>query len=392
MNKENLKAFIKKTIKKGRIEEIKEMFIKNFFEILELNDFIELWEDQDAGLFESLLLVNREKDYYIFNDYHFPKEFNDYILSNIRKIMLSIFDKLEDNDIKTLVWLDYIDFLEKEDFSMFPEKTTIKFIINYYDVVLNSEKYKDPFTILEIFSEKVGTCLSKPIKKLIKKIIQTKDYNEIVLIDVYGWLGLLTEQDLYDLLNDKHLNIFKNLFVSLGNKGYEYHGFGTQIDKDIFNYFQMILPPQEAKALQEIQYKISKQLIIDYGYDEEIFHAYKIKNNHVVKLWLSYSKITNIPDSIGNLKFLKELHLRHCNVKFLPESIGNLKSLKILDLTQCSLSSLPKSFKELQNLEKLYIYNNLFDSIPESIRHIKNLKFIDIYDEDFPEILFFRKK
>ena len=392
MNKGDLKTFIKRTIKKGRIEEIQELFTKDYFRILGFNDFIELWEAPGAKLLESLLFVNREKDFNTFNGFHFPKEYNDYILSELRNKIVEIFDNLKDNDIKTLVWLDYFDVLEKEDFSMFPEETTIKFIINYYDVVLNSEKYKDPFTILEIFSEKVGTCLSKPIKKLIKKIIQTKDYDEIVSIDVYGWLGLLTEQDLYDLLNDQHLNIFKNIFASIRNKGYEYHGFGTQLDKDIFNYFQTILPPQEAKVLQEIQDKMSEQLIIDYGYDEEIFHAYKIKNNHVVKLWLSYSKIIDLPDSIGNLKFLKELHLRHCNVKFLPESIGNLKSLKILDLTQCSLSSLPKSFEDLQNLEKLYIYNNFFASIPESIRHIKNLKFIDIYDKDFPEIPFSRKK
>ncbi len=343
MNKGDLKTFIKRTIKKGRIEEIQELFTKDYFRILGFNDFIELWEAPGAKLLESLLFVNREKDFNTFNGFHFPKEYNDYILSELRNKIVEIFDNLKDNDIKTLVWLDYFDVLEKEDFSMFPEETTIKFIINYYDVVLNSEKYKDPFTILEIFSEKVGTCLSKPIKKLIKKIIQTKDYDEIVSIDVYGWLGLLTEQDLYDLLNDQHLNIFKDIFASIRNKGYEYHGFGTQLDKDIFNYFQTILPPQEAKVLQEIQDKISEQLIIDYGYDEEIFHAYKIKNNHVVKLWLSYSKIIDLPDSIGNFKFLKELHLRHCNVKFLPESIGNLKSLKILDLTQCSLSSLPKS-------------------------------------------------
>ena len=394
MESEFIKGFIKKTIQEGDVEKIKDLFNKGCFDLLKQNDFIDLWEDQEINILENLLIVNREQNFHIFDGYRFPGRFEYYISSNIRAKIINLFEKLEDNDMKTLVWLDYINYIKEKDFSLFSEKSVMKFIKNYYYIIINSEKYNSRISwhILKNFEAKVGKIISEPVKRLIRTTIESKDYNKIVLINVYGWLNFLTRQDLYDLLNDLQLALLKQIIISIEKKRYEYHGFGDQLDKEIFNYFQRILPPQEAIALQEIQNIVSEQLIFDCGYHEEIFHAYKVKKNHIVKLWLSYSKISKLPESIGNLKFLKELYLSHCNLTFLPESIGNLKLLKILDLTYCDLTSLPQSFKKLQNLEKLYIYNNYFTSMPESIRNIKSLKYLDIYDEDFPEIPHFRKK
>ena len=163
------------------------------------------------------------------------------------------------------------------------------------------------------------------------------------------------------------------------------------MDRNIFNYFQKTLSPLEAKALQDLQDILSEQLIIDYGYHEEIFHAYKDKNNHVIELWIPTISLTNLPDSIGNLKFLKTLNLNGCGLKYLPESIGNLKNLKILDLSGCNLTTLPESFVNLQNLEKLYIRGNCFISVPDSIGKLKSLKYFDVYDIDLMDYPPFRK-
>ena len=394
MNSDFIKEFFKKTIQEGNIDKVKDLFRRDCFDLLGQNDFIDLWESPDINLLESLLIVNREQDFYIFDGYHFPRRFEDYILSNIRTKIIKLFEKLEDNDIKTLVWLDYINYLKKEDFSKFSEESIIKYIKNYCNIIILSEKYhpRISWNILKDFKTKVGKNVSEPVRKFITTTIENKDYNEIILIQVYGWLDLLNKLDLYDLLDNQQLDFFKQIFMSIKEKGYEYHGFGDHLDKAIFDYFQTRLPSYEAKALRDIQNILSERLIIDYGYHDEIFHAYKVKNNHIVKLWLSYSNISYLPESIGNLRFLKKLHLSHSNLTHLPESVGNLKFLKILDLTQCNLTSLPESFDKLQNLEKLYIYNNYFTSIPGSISKIKLLKYLDVYDDDLYGHPIFRKK
>jgi Leucine-rich repeat (LRR) protein len=150
------------------------------------------------------------------------------------------------------------------------------------------------------------------------------------------------------------------------------------------------LPLSEAITLKELQDIIPEQLIIDYGYHDEIFHSYKVKKNHLVGLWLPDLKSTKVPESVGNLKFLKSLDLSGWEISSLPESIGNLTSLKSLNLSDCNLVSLPESFLKLQNLEELYIRGNLFESTPKLISKLKSLNYLDVYDIDLIDIPPFR--
>jgi small GTP-binding protein len=98
------------------------------------------------------------------------------------------------------------------------------------------------------------------------------------------------------------------------------------------------------------------------------------------KLWLeapSYfyrGGLKKLPNSIGDLIFLKELYLSSCEIEQLPNSFGNLKSLRILDLYNNKLNSLPNTFGNLKMLEILNLGKNKFKFLPDSIGNLSNLK------------------
>ena len=93
---------------------------------------------------------------------------------------------------------------------------------------------------------------------------------------------------------------------------------------------------------------------------------------------LCYKSLTEIPESIGSLYNLQELHLHNNNLISLSESIGSLSNLQKLYLDNNNLTELPKSIGSLSNLQELQLeYNNL-TILPESIGSLSNLKYLSL--------------
>ena len=65
------------------------------------------------------------------------------------------------------------------------------------------------------------------------------------------------------------------------------------------------------------------------------------------------NRLTSLPDSVGRLSRLRELHLRNNKLTSLPESLGMLRELRHLDLRGNPLSHLPTAILGLPRLEKL---------------------------------------
>ncbi len=104
------------------------------------------------------------------------------------------------------------------------------------------------------------------------------------------------------------------------------------------------------------------------------FYGMVIDDGHVIILKLNFRNLSELPNSLGNLSLLEELHGYRNNLETIPESIGNLKSLQFLDLRGNNLINLPESIGELESLEILKLDENNLNSLPESLGNLEDLE------------------
>jgi GTPase SAR1 family protein len=104
------------------------------------------------------------------------------------------------------------------------------------------------------------------------------------------------------------------------------------------------------------------------------------------KLDLSYNRLSELPDSIGNLQNLSVLYLTNNQLIELPASIGNLQNLSVLYLISNQLSEIPDSIGNLQNLSILELSKNQLSEMPDSIGSLQNLSGLYLSDNQLSEI------
>ncbi|XP_028109665.1 receptor kinase-like protein Xa21 [Camellia sinensis] len=89
-----------------------------------------------------------------------------------------------------------------------------------------------------------------------------------------------------------------------------------------------------------------------------------------------------VPNSIGNLSLLNELHLDNNRLQgIIPSNIGNCQSLILLNLSQNNFSgTIPKQLFSISSLSiSLNLgQNSLFGSLPSEVGNLKNLAELDI--------------
>jgi hypothetical protein len=101
------------------------------------------------------------------------------------------------------------------------------------------------------------------------------------------------------------------------------------------------------------------------------------KQKKTTTLDLSNKGITELPDEIGDITWIKALNLSYNNITSLPSSICELVNLEKLFLTRNKLTKLPVGLANLQKLKILDLSYNPLVKIPREIGLYCNLDSLD---------------
>jgi len=84
--------------------------------------------------------------------------------------------------------------------------------------------------------------------------------------------------------------------------------------------------------------------------------------------------LADLPESIGSLSKLEELHVQSNILSTFPDSIGNLKSLTFLDASFNTITRLPDSFGSIPRLETIWMKRNYITRLPDTFPLLSSLK------------------
>ncbi|HEY4423166.1 MAG TPA: COR domain-containing protein, partial [Pyrinomonadaceae bacterium] len=98
-------------------------------------------------------------------------------------------------------------------------------------------------------------------------------------------------------------------------------------------------------------------------------------------------KLTELPESLGQLTQLQMLDLTSNQLTALPESLGQLTQLQTLYLVSNQLTALPEWFGQLAQLQYLYLQYNELTELPETLVHLDHLEVLRLNDNPLnPEL------
>ncbi len=92
------------------------------------------------------------------------------------------------------------------------------------------------------------------------------------------------------------------------------------------------------------------------------------------------SRLTEVPEHLGQLTELQSLNLSGNQLTTLPESLGQLTELRWLYLYRNQLTALPESLGQLTQLRFLYLAGNQLTALPQSLGLLPWLYVLDLKD------------
>ena len=200
-------------------------------------------------------------------------------------------------------------------------------------------------------------------------------------------------------LHKNEYNALIRIEQILGEELYPLRDDDDYDDPEDLGYFRVV---DNSIIGLDLSYEGLRQLPVEIKYFPKL-ESLNISVNHLTYLpeWIgdltSVSRleayenhIFRIPDSIGCLSSLKFLVLSFNRITKLPESIGNLNLLKELILRGNYLKNIPESITNLTSLKTLILQNNRLIEFPETISSLKSLIFINLRENnltDLPESL-----
>ncbi|KAJ0837270.1 putative P-loop containing nucleoside triphosphate hydrolase, leucine-rich repeat domain superfamily [Helianthus annuus] len=186
---------------------------------------------------------------------------------------------------------------------------------------------------------------------------------------------------MHDLMNDLATSVANEFFVRLGSetrKGLLEKYRHMSFVREEYVFYHKFETLTRAKSLRTF-------LATSAG-EVESWRSFFLSNKILVNLIselpllrflsLSYSQISEIPDSIGTLRHLRYLNLSRTGITHLPEKVCSLYNLHTLILFGCSeLTELPNNFLKLKNLRHLDVRDTRkLNEMPLGISELKSLQ------------------
>ncbi len=98
----------------------------------------------------------------------------------------------------------------------------------------------------------------------------------------------------------------------------------------------------------------------------------------LTELNLSSNQLTTLPPSLGQLTQLTELNLSNNQLTTLPDSLGQLTQLTELNLSNNQLTTLPEWLGQLTQLTNLNLSNNQLTALPEWFKRLTKLQSVSL--------------
>ncbi len=96
------------------------------------------------------------------------------------------------------------------------------------------------------------------------------------------------------------------------------------------------------------------------------------------KLDLSGQRLTEIPETIAELKNLRQLNLSRNQITEIPEAISELKNLQQLNFSNNKIKEILECITSLFNLRELYLWSNNITELPSNIYSLHSLYRLDL--------------
>ena len=117
---------------------------------------------------------------------------------------------------------------------------------------------------------------------------------------------------------------------------------------------------------------------------------------HLSELNLSNNKLSEFPTSLFGLSSLSKLNISKNNIRIVPKEIYKIQNINFshLNLSHNQISEIPNELSSLTLLSHLDLSHNNLNKLPESLKHIGNLIRFDLSNNQFtdiPEFLFYYK-
>ena len=355
---ENLSPFIKKrilnAINQNKYKELHFLLEEGLFHALDRQDAVSIFNNSEFDFVEYIL--NLSKSYKFDPDeevstifWYFTLKLDKYISRYIKKSLIRIINKVNSNDIESIIRLSLHEYIDNEVFNSLGKEGGMVFVKIFYDFY----SYLDSNTIDNYFnSETRKAGISKTVTSLFLKALRGKNIKEMEDSSLLYIRKYIIDEDL-KLVKDKVWEMIKEII----QRGDEQETKSLFL-MGLFDY----LNENHISLLMEEQKFVELIIIYDRywhdSYESKSFHEFCRKNKQLIN-----SQIKKV--------IINKLESGKCEEIFRLWDLGYLSKLEKEDLIQLFnehgdnlIESILKSLHFIAYEQKKHKFDSEIDIVP----------------------------